>query len=466
MKRHVVIVAAVTLALLLVNIDLTIVNIAIPVLSREFGVPVDTSVLVIISYLLAMVGTLLIFGRLNDMGYANHLFKLGFWVFMVSSALCALSWNLPSLLFFRFIQGIGSAMFLSTYAIIIKDNVPDNHLGKAYGVVGIAAGAGYTAGLFLGGLILTYFSWRMIFLINIPICLAGAVSAHLLLEKRPYRAVTPASFDVKGAVLGFLSFVCLVFSLHLAYEDNTFHPDAAWWFAGAVLLLATFVHSQKTSAAPLLNLAILKNRAVVLILISTACVLAVENTGCLLLPLYFVEAMEFSLVKTSHLLIVLAVATFAFSPPAGWLVDRYGARTVSLVGAVTFCGATGMLATFGIHTSTAFIVTVLLLFGIILTLFSAAIMTYLMQHATPESTGVITSLKSLLPIIFTMIATIIYGGMYTYFKLNVSGSPAVKAQTAFRNDMLLSLGIAIVSVVLLACIPKDRPLASEPEAGK
>ena len=74
---------------------------------------------------------------------------------------------------------------------------------------------------------------------------------------------------------------------------------------------------------------------------STVCVLVVENAGCLLLPLYFVEAMEFSLVETSHLLIVLAVAALVSSPPVGWCVDRYGARAMSMVGAVAFCGATG-----------------------------------------------------------------------------------------------------------------------------
>ena len=232
MKRHVIIVAAVTLALLLVNIDLTIINIAIPVLTHEFGISVESTVLVIITYLLAMAGTLLIFGRLNDMGHANRLFKLGFWIFLASSALCAASWNYTSLLFFRFVQGIGGAMFLSTYAIIIKDHVPEEHLGKAYGVVGVAAGAGYTVGLFFGGLILTHFSWRMIFLVNIPVCLAGAVSSHLLLKKQTSRPSGKASFDSMGAFLCFLAFACLVYSLHLAYEDNTFHLDAAWWFAG------------------------------------------------------------------------------------------------------------------------------------------------------------------------------------------------------------------------------------------
>ena len=82
---------------------------------------------------------------------------------------------------------------------------------------------------------------------------------------RPAR--TPRHPLISGArSLGFLAFACLVYALHLAYEGDRFHLNAAWWFAGALLLLATFVRSQKRAPAPLLDLAILKNRPVVLIL--------------------------------------------------------------------------------------------------------------------------------------------------------------------------------------------------------
>ena len=463
MKPHVMITATVTLALLLTNIDITTINIAIPVLTQQFGIPVDTSVLIIITYLLAIAGTLLIFGRLNDMGYANRLFTLGFWVFLPASVLCALSWNFVTLLIFRFIQGIGGAMFLSTYAIIIKNHVPAENLGKAYGVIGVAAGAGYTVGLFLGGLLLTYFSWRMIFIINIPVCIAGIIFCRLFLEKDSISRVAGAPFDYVGAILSFVSFACLVYGLHLAYEDHRFNISAVWWLMAALLFLAAFFYSQKKSPAPLLDLSIMKNKPVCLILMSTVCFLVVENVACLLLPLYFTEAMEFTLMRTSHLLIVPAMVTLVFSPLSGYFVDRYGARTISIISAVTFCCGTGALATFHLHVSIAYIVVILLFYGIMISLFSAAIMTYLMQHATPESTGTITSLKSLLPIVFGMIATIIYGSLYTYFNQVVSASKPIRAQVAYRNDMILSLFICVIPIILLACTPR-RPLTKEAES--
>ena len=456
MKHHIIITATVTLALLLTNIDITTINIAIPVLTQEFGIPVDTSVLIIITYLLAIAGTLLIFGRLNDMGYANHLFTLGFWVFLVASVLCALSWNFMTLLIFRFIQGIGGAMFLSTYAIIIKTHVASENLGKAYGIIGVAAGAGYTVGLFLGGLILTYFSWRMIFIINIPVCIAGIICCQLFLEKNAACRVPGAPFDYRGAVLGFVSFACLVYGLHLAYEDYRFNICAVWWLVAALLFLTAFFYSQKTSPAPLLDLSIIKNKPVCLILMSTVCFLVVENVGCLLLPLYFTEAMEFTLIRTSHLLIAPALVTLVFSPLSGYFVDRLTARRVSIISAMTFFCGTAALATFHLQVSITYIVVILLFYGVMISLFSAAIMTYLMQHATPESMGTITSLKSLLPIVFGMIATIIYGSLYTYFSQAVSAAKPVQAQVAYRNDMILSLLICVIPIILLACTPRQR----------
>ncbi len=150
------IILTVVMAIFMVNLDTSIINVALPTLAANFHAdPSDVSK-VILTYLLALSSTLLLFGRLGDLKGSEKLFLTGYSIFTLGSLLCALAPGLEFLLGFRLLQGFGGAMLLSNWGAVIVRNLPPQMRGKAFGMITVAAGSGLAIGPPIGGLLVDY----------------------------------------------------------------------------------------------------------------------------------------------------------------------------------------------------------------------------------------------------------------------------------------------------------------------
>ncbi|HEY3315028.1 MAG TPA: MFS transporter [Bacillota bacterium] len=145
-------------------IDMSVINVAMPVLSDVFSM----------AYLLVIGSLILTYGRLGDMFGFKRVFMLGVLLFTVASALCALASDIWTLIAFRAVQAIGAGMFMATSQTIVTSVFPAHERGRALGTYGMTTAAGLAFGPSLGGFLLAVSSWRAIFLINLPI---GVVTA-------------------------------------------------------------------------------------------------------------------------------------------------------------------------------------------------------------------------------------------------------------------------------------------------
>ena len=215
--------AVVMTGVLITAVDTTIVVLALPEIERGLRVDLSSVIWVIIGYLLVITLLATQVGRLGDMFGRVRMYEAGFIVFIVGSALCALAWDGSSMIGFRVLQGIGGALVTANSGAVIADLFPPHERGKAYGFNGIGWSAGAVLGIVLGGVIVTYLSWRWIFWINVPIGIAAVLLAvrvlHDVGERRRHR------LDVAGMVtLGLGLFGVLWAMTSLASSSSASSP--------------------------------------------------------------------------------------------------------------------------------------------------------------------------------------------------------------------------------------------------
>src|SRR4030088_3386566 len=186
---------------LLIVVDMTIVNVALPSIGRDLRFSPSGLAWVVNAYLIAFAGLLLLSGRLGDLVGRRRVFLIGLAIFTGASVLCGLSFNQPMLIAARFIQGIGGAVSSAVILAMIVTLFPrPDEQAKAFGVFSFIASAGAAVGLLAGGLITQAVSWHWIFFVHLPIGIVTAVlSARFLASDRGIGVGKGA--DVLGALL-------------------------------------------------------------------------------------------------------------------------------------------------------------------------------------------------------------------------------------------------------------------------
>jgi len=245
---------------LLIVVDMTIVNVALPSIQRDMGFTQSGLAWVINAYLIAFGGFLLLAGRLGDLFGRKRIYLIGLGIFIVASVLCGLSFDQRILVAARFVQGIGGAVSAAVILAMIVTLFPkQDELAKAFGIFSFIASAGAAIGLLAGGLITQAVSWHWIFFVNLPIGLVTAVvSARLLPSDRGTGAGKGA--DVLGAAL---ITVALMLGVYTIVESSNYGLGSlhTLGFGGvALVLLAAFIVRQAMARNPILPLRIFASR--------------------------------------------------------------------------------------------------------------------------------------------------------------------------------------------------------------
>ena len=182
------------------SLDSNIVVIGLPTILKDLNATIVHGIWIITGYSLMMTILALILGRMADLFGRVRLYNLGFAIFTVGSLFCALSQTGEQLVISRFLQGTGAALLAVNSVAIITDAFPKGELGMGLGTNIMAMNVGAIAGFTLGGVMITYFGWRSVFLINVPIGIFGTIWGYLRLKEIRVKPVGE-KFDYTGSVL-------------------------------------------------------------------------------------------------------------------------------------------------------------------------------------------------------------------------------------------------------------------------
>lgn len=313
-------------------VDSTVVLLALYPIAKDLSSNFVTMIWVIIAYLLVNTALVLSLGRLADMYGRKKMYNIGFVIFTIGSGLCGLAFSGISLVGFRVIQGAGAALLTANSFAILSEAFPRNETGRAFGVNSIVWGIGSVLGIVLGGVIIAFTTWRLIFLINVPIGIFATIWAYYALRPSPVRG-GKETFDLPAAVtftLGLLSVLLgVTFGLLYGWIDG----KTLLFFAMSPILFVAFgVWEAKYSKIPIVDFSLFRSKefsfSILAALIQSLAIFSVN----FLLIFYLEGIAGLNVLMASYLIIPLAIASAVFGPLGGILSDRIGPRIVASVG--------------------------------------------------------------------------------------------------------------------------------------
>jgi EmrB/QacA subfamily drug resistance transporter len=379
------------LGTIMATLDISVVNIALPTLSRDFGVPLTTIEWVVLAYVLTITGLLLALGRLADRYGRRRVYGIGLVLFTLASALCAAAQGPHALIAARTLQGLGAAMMTANSAALLVVSFPAAERGRALGAFGATAGVGLALGPPLGGALVQYLSWRWIFIINLPL---GLLALGLLRRRVPADPprVSRAGLHLMGAALWCASLALFMFALSRGPVRGWGVAGVGPWFAVAAALLVGFLIAERRASDPLLPLADLKGPlgiAVTLTLLGNLVSIAVGFH----LPLYLEEVLSFDAGRSGRWVAILPLMALLLAPIAGRWSDRWGARPLSVIGFVVTASGLAMLAGVGVRPHPIHLIGGMMLVGVGQGLFAVPNARALLSAVPPERLGLASGLQ-------------------------------------------------------------------------
>jgi len=339
----------IALAQLMVILDMTIVNIALPSAQTDLNMSDGNRQWVITAYTLAFGGLLLLGGRVGDLAGRKLAFMTGLLGFAAASALGGAATGSGMLFGARALQGVFAALLAPAALALLTTTFTDpRERGKAFGVFGAIVGAGAAIGLLAGGLLTEYLDWRWCLYVNVPIAIVAFAGAWVLLDSGGRRE--DARLDVPGALLGSAGMLSLVYGFSEAESRSWGDALVLGLLAAGVVLLGLFGLWQTRARVPLLPMSVVKDRQRVGAFLAILFVTIGMFGVFLFLTYYFQRVLGYSPLKTGLAYLPITVGMITGSTQiAARLLHRVPPRTLIVPGLLLAAGALAIIAQVGVE---------------------------------------------------------------------------------------------------------------------
>jgi EmrB/QacA subfamily drug resistance transporter len=361
--RPTLILAICCLSLLIVSMDVTIVNVALPAIRRDLHASTSGLQWVIDAYTMVVASLLMLAGSTADRFGRRRVFQLGLALFTVGSALCSVAPNLDALVAFRILQAVGASMLNPVAMSIITHTFTEPKArARAIGAWGAVVGISMAIGPLVGGGLTQAVGWRSIFWINLPIGAAAILLAQRFVPES--KAPRARRADPIGQLLMLGTLASITYAVIEGPHDGWSSPLIVGLFAaaaGGVLGILTY---EPRREAPMLDLRFFRS-----VPFASATVIAILAFGAFsgflfLNALYLQEVRGLPAFQTGLYTLPLALATIACSPISGWLIGKSGTRLPLVLAGSAIAVSALMLASLDAHTPLAMIFTAYVIFGI------------------------------------------------------------------------------------------------------
>lgn len=442
-------------------INVSIVNIALPEMARDFGVPPENVGWVVTGYLVTQATLLPIAGRAGDVFGRRRVFIAGVLILSVASVLAYFAPNEPLLIVFRILQGVGGSAMAPTAFAFAAELFDHEERGQALGVMGGVLGLAPVLSLNIAGVLVEETGWRSVFLFSPvvgAIVLAGALI--VLPEARP--SGVRRRFDLPGAALAAGGLFALLLAISRGRQWGWTSQWTLLAALAAVVLLAAFVLRETRTPEPMIDLALFRLRS-----LTTANLAAMASAGALfgvllVLPFAFTGLFGFGAVQLGLAITPIAASFVVVAPLAGRLMRRTGAPRMACAGfLVSAAGAAAMALTAGERDYT-WLLPGLIGFGVGLAMATSPITTTAISEVPRERLGVASSL----PNISRYVGGALGGAVLV--TLVGGGGPDVPV-AGFRAALVAAAGMLLVAAAVAALMPARRRTVAElvvPAAGE
>ena len=392
-RRKVIILISCCLSLLIVSMDATIVNVAIPSIRTELHASPSQLQWVIDVYTLVLASLLLLSGATADRFGRRRVFQIGLTIFAVGSLLCSLAPNIHTLIAARLLQGIGGSM-LNPVALSIISQVFVGRVerARAIGIWGAVMGIAMALGPMLGGALIELGDWRAVFWINLPICAAAILLTAIFVPES--RSATMRDVDPIGQALAVTFLFSVVFVLIQGREmGGSAAPSIAISIA-AVLALLGFLRYESRRTDPFIDLRFFHSIPFASATVIAVCAYAAYGAFLFMMSLYLQGARHYSALHTGLMYLPISVAALTLSPLSGRLVGRFGSRPSLVAAGTMITAATLMLADLTVTAPVWAMVAIFAVFGAGFAMANAPITTTAVSGMPTDRAGAASAVAS------------------------------------------------------------------------
>ncbi|WP_326701452.1 MFS transporter [Streptomyces sp. NBC_01754] len=336
---------------LMVVLDVTIVNIALPHMQRALGFSTENLSWVVNAYTLTFGGLLLLGGRLGDILGRRRVFVFGVLLFVFASLLGGLSQEPWQLLAARSLQGVGAAIASPTALSLITTTFHEGpERNRAFGVFAAVSAGGSAIGLLMGGVLVEWLDWRWVLFVNVPIgALIALATPRYIRESERH----PGHFDLFGALTSTVGMVLLVYGFIRASEEGWSNLLTVLAFVGAVVFLAVFLSVERRSKQPITPLKMFRDRNRAGAYAMMLCLAAAMFGMFFFLTLFAQNVLDFSPLRTGLAFLPVSAVIAVSAGSASRLLPRWGPKPFMVTGAVLVAGGLAWLSRIDVHSSYA-----------------------------------------------------------------------------------------------------------------
>jgi len=457
-RRRFAIFGALALVLLLASLDQTVVATALPTIVREIGGLSHLS-WIVTAYLLATTVVVPLYGKLGDLFGRRIVLQAAVVIFLIGSALCGLAQNLPELIAFRIVQGLGGGGLIVTAIAVVGDVVPPRERGRYQGFFGGVFGLSTVLGPLIGGFIVDHLSWRWIFLINLPFGLA----ALFVINKtfRPHSRTTRVEIDYLGATLLAIALTSIVIITSLGATLLREAPVSLFAISAfGALALAMFIYAETVVPDPLLPLSLFKNRAF-LIATSVGFIVGMALFGSItLMPVYLQVVKGLNPTSAGLHMTPMMLGVFVSSVTSGQIISRIGRyKMFPILGTALMTLGLVLLSRMTLATSAETASLYMLCLGLGLGMVMQILVMSVQNAVAYEQLGVATSGTTLFRSIGGAVGAALFGGIFSFsFNHALASSAPQLAAIANDPDALAALAEPLHSTYLTLFVESLRPV--------
>ena len=412
-RERMAVFSALLLVLLLASLDQTIVSTALPTIVGEIGGLTHLS-WIVTAYLLATTVVIPLYGKLGDLFGRRIVLQAAIVIFLIGSALCGIAQNLPELIAFRIVQGLGGGGLIVTAIAVIGDIVPPRERGRYQGFFGGVFGISTVIGPLAGGFIVDHFSWRWIFYLNLPVGLLALAVINATF--RPHQRPAEVAIDYAGAALLAIALTCVVLVSSLGGTLIAQAPVSLFAISLlAALSLAAFLYVEASVAEPLLPLSLFANRAFV-IATSIGFIVGMALFGSItLLPVYLQVVKGLDPTSAGLHLTPMMLGVFVSSITSGQIISRIGRyRMFPICGTALMTIALFLLSRLDVETPALTASAYMLVLGLGLGMVMQILVMAVQNAVAYEQLGVATSGTTLFRSIGGSVGAALFGGIFAY----------------------------------------------------
>jgi EmrB/QacA subfamily drug resistance transporter len=392
-KRRLLILAICCSSLLLVGLDTTIVNVALPAIHRSLHASLSGMQWIIDAYTLVIASLLMLSGSTADRIGRRRVFELGLLLFTLGSALCAAAPSLGVLVAARVVQAIGGSMLNPVAMSIVRNVFTDpRERAQAIGLWGAMIGVAMGLGPVLGGALVDTVGWRYVFLVNVPIGLGAVVLAARYVPES--RADHARRIDPVGQVLVIVGLASLTYAIIEGQAHGWGSAEILTLFVVSIVSIVTLVGYELRRREPLIDVRFFRSAPFSGASITAVCAFGAFGGFLFLNTLYLQDVRHYSAFHAGLCTLPIAAITFVGAPLTGRFMARHGTRAPLLAAAVAFIASPLLLVGLAVHTSLLLLIASYILMGLAMAMVNAPITNTAVSGMPSAQAGVAAAVAS------------------------------------------------------------------------